>query len=393
MELGCANGANLLPMAWYRRNSRFVGVDGSARQIETAEKCRQQLGIDNIRFLEADFLSAGQQLEEEFDFIIVHGVFSWVSEEVRNALLDLCVQKLAADGLLYLNYNTRPGWNIRGAVREFLLKHTAGVKDLETRTRLSQELSARVIAPLGRVEHHYTQLLANEFNLVRTQHPAYIAHEYLAPENVAYWRGEFLALTRGWNLKHVADADFNSITQRSVDELTRLLASEDLSKSELEDSVDMLSYRQMHSPIMTHSSFKRVKPDEEEIAGLFMASSLESTDPENPANPDFRHPNGTEITVFDADTRQALLALHSHWPQSVLVRDLYPSMKNAVENVKYLARAGLVELRYDEPGRFGIDENPLKKMEVELRGHFTTPNHKLLNPEQEIPYADAQSTL
>src|SRR5712691_11212951 len=126
LELGCGNGANLLPLAYYRRHAIFVGVDGARSQIEAAQARTSALHLHNIEFLHADFRTAARRLSGQFDYIIAHGVFSWVSDDVRDALLRLFAQHLRRGGLVYLNYNTRPGWNVRGLVREFLLAQTAG---------------------------------------------------------------------------------------------------------------------------------------------------------------------------------------------------------------------------------------------------------------------------
>src|SRR5207244_4724750 len=114
LELGCGNGANLLPQAFYRRWGTFVGVDRARSQIEVAESCRLRLDLPNIEFIQADFIKADDFLDGEFDYIICHGVFSWVPQSVRDALLRLYSMRLREGGLLYLNYNANPGWNVRG---------------------------------------------------------------------------------------------------------------------------------------------------------------------------------------------------------------------------------------------------------------------------------------
>ena len=293
LEMGCANGANLLPMAWFRRHTQFLGVDGSARQVDLAETARDALGLDNLRFLRADFLDLPGDLGGPFDFIIVHGVLSWVPHAVRDALLAACREHLAEDGLVYLNYNTRPGWTIRGMIREFLMRHTADAGSLEQRAEYARELSLRVITPLEADEHPYTQLMAREFKLVSTHHPAYVGHEYLAPDNHAYWRSEMLALAGNFGLEHVADADFNSPGHLIIDELRQRLAVEPLAEEARHDSLDLLCYRQMHSPIMTHRGFTRRPMDDAEFAGLRLASEMQPIGDGS----EFRHPNEQEVEV------------------------------------------------------------------------------------------------
>ena len=92
LELGCGNGANLLPLAYFRRHGTFVGVDGAASQIDVARGRLTTLALSNVELIHADFLTAHRQLCGRFDYIIAHGVFSWVPHDVRDALLELCAK-------------------------------------------------------------------------------------------------------------------------------------------------------------------------------------------------------------------------------------------------------------------------------------------------------------
>ena len=106
---------------------------GRTSQIDVADAHRLALGLPNVKFLHADFLTAARRLPGEFDYILAHGVLSWVPQEVHDALLELFARRLRPGGLLYVNYNTRPGWNVRGLVREFLLAQTTAETGLRAR--------------------------------------------------------------------------------------------------------------------------------------------------------------------------------------------------------------------------------------------------------------------
>src|SRR2546430_17640150 len=82
LELGCGEGMNLLPLAERFPKSEFVGVDFSAKQIAVADAARAACGIENARFLCAD-LRSWKHDGGAFDYIIAHGVYSWVPVEVR----------------------------------------------------------------------------------------------------------------------------------------------------------------------------------------------------------------------------------------------------------------------------------------------------------------------
>ena len=88
LELGCANGANLLPMAANLPGSTFVGVDYSARQIAKGQAALAELGLTNMTLRHASILDVDAGLGQ-FDYIIAHGVFSWVPPEVQDKIYAL----------------------------------------------------------------------------------------------------------------------------------------------------------------------------------------------------------------------------------------------------------------------------------------------------------------
>jgi tRNA/tmRNA/rRNA uracil-C5-methylase (TrmA/RlmC/RlmD family) len=115
-------GDNLVPMALGLPAARFVGVDLSPRQVEVAQRTIAALGLSNIEFREAD-IAAIDASWGEFDYVIAHGVYSWVPEPVRERLLALCNANLAANGVAYVSYNTNPGWRVHGMIRDMMIYH------------------------------------------------------------------------------------------------------------------------------------------------------------------------------------------------------------------------------------------------------------------------------
>ncbi len=372
LELGCGDGANLLPLAYYRRHGDFVGVDGAGSRIEVAQARKAQLDLSNIEFIHGDFLTATQRLTGRFDYILAHGVFSWVAHEVRDALLELCAQRLGPGGLLYLNYNARPGWNLRGMVRAFLLAQTAGATGLATRARLAQEVSAKLASVLTADEHPYAQLMAREFRTVAEGHLSYVAHEYLAPENHSYWRGAFLDLAQRHDLEYVADADFNTNSGRVPEDLARRLGAEAITGRGLDETVDLLCYRQMHCPILTRAPLTRHLPDHEEFASLLMASCLA---PGSASGSLFQHSSGQQVEAEEAAARDALTRLQPLWPRGLPVGELFPDVSLAMDDLKHLQRSGLIELRCVEPGGFGVRAETLNDLERHWGDTMTTPYH------------------
>jgi hypothetical protein len=312
-----------------------------------------------------------------FDFIVAHGIFSWVPEETRDALFALCADRLSPGGLLYLNYNARPGWNVRGMVRDLLLANTAGVIGLERRVARAKDVAAKLAASLeASAEHPYTRLLEGEFRFVRDSDSSYVAHEFLAPDNHPYWRREFFALARRYGLEHVADADFNYSSGRVPAGLPQQIAEAGLLGQPADDTIDLLSYRQLHSPILTRGPWAPRAPTDPELAGLVVASCL-APDPNSSDGRMFRHPNGFEVEAKQESMRSAFERLRPLWPRGIAAGALFapPDLPDLMDDLRLLHTHGLIDLRLVDPGDGAPPAAPLNQRERRWGGDCTTPYH------------------
>jgi cyclopropane fatty-acyl-phospholipid synthase-like methyltransferase len=108
-----------LPLAEVFPEATIVGLDASARQIEQGHEAIRVLGYKNIELRHANILDIDESLGT-FDYIIAHGVYSWVPDDVQRKLLDICSKNLAEQGVAYVSYNTFPGWRLRGMIRDLM---------------------------------------------------------------------------------------------------------------------------------------------------------------------------------------------------------------------------------------------------------------------------------
>jgi SAM-dependent methyltransferase len=377
LELGCGDGANLLPMAFYRRHAEFVGIDSSAHAMATAEQRRTELQLANLRFVCADLAGLTEipgGLGQRFDFIIMHGVYSWVPTALRSRLLVTCQKLLASGGLLYLNYNCKPGWNIRGMIRDFLVGQTASVPGLAERTREARAAASVMATSLAGVDHPYGKLMGQEFEFVANGDPSYVAHEFLAADNQAFWRSEFLAHARDAGLKFVADADFNLSSGRIAEGLSEKILGAGLSGRSLEDTVDLLSYRQLHSPVLTHADHDASAITPEELATLFIASPSRPIGAEPQAPWRLLHPTGFELEVNAMAMFEALSSLAEVWPKGRRLRDVFADCNQWRDDILLMHRYGTIALRLIEPD----DPRPsqhLRAFEQRWDNHVTDPFH------------------
>lgn len=119
IEFGCGQGLNLCLQAALQPEGRFVGVDLSAHHVAHARELAAAAGLRNLHVVQADLvaLAAGaapppalEAVWGQCQFALAHGVLGWVSPPVGQALRTLAARALAPGGLLYLSYNTLPGW-------------------------------------------------------------------------------------------------------------------------------------------------------------------------------------------------------------------------------------------------------------------------------------------
>jgi cyclopropane fatty-acyl-phospholipid synthase-like methyltransferase len=108
LEIGCGNGTQIASMAYHLPESRFVGVDLAEVPLATGQRMRATLEIANLTLRLGDLCDIGEDLGE-FDYIVAHGVYSWVPADVRDALLRVCQKHLAHNGVAYISYNKLPG--------------------------------------------------------------------------------------------------------------------------------------------------------------------------------------------------------------------------------------------------------------------------------------------
>jgi SAM-dependent methyltransferase len=377
LELGCGDGTNLIPMAYYRRHATFVGVDGAHSQIAIANKKRMALGLTNVSFVGSDFQSASATLSGQFDFVIAHGVFSWVSCGARDALLVLCAKHLRQGGLLYLNYNARPGWNVRGLIRDFLMAQTESIKDLRGRAEKARVIAAKMTGVLNSASHPYSQLLANEFDFVGMNHLSHTAHEYLSDFNDAYTRREFLELVGRYDLVYIADGDFNYPSGRLPEGLKSQLWALELERGTTDATADLVCYRQLHSPLLTKHGFVPRPPDVAEFGALNGASCLvEEEERRGAGSSVFKHPSsGYEVEVRSEVIAGALRRWRSVWPRGLRLTDVCSDVGEVIDDLTLLHRNGVIELRVADDSRSSIDAEPLHNIERDWGGHLTSWRH------------------
>jgi SAM-dependent methyltransferase len=204
LEVGCGPGGNLAPMAASLPDARFVGVDLSKNHVELGVARLAAAGIANVELHHANLTSLGETLGA-FDYVIAHGLYSWVPPPVAEELLALCARSLAPNGIAYVSFNTLPGWYGRSVIRDLMRFHAEREKAAPARVKLGREMLAWLKETLpdgGR----YAQPLAQDVTSLTKETDHYLAHELLCEDNHPIYFADLVARAARHGLRYVDDA-------------------------------------------------------------------------------------------------------------------------------------------------------------------------------------------
>jgi SAM-dependent methyltransferase len=221
LELGCGAGRNLAAQALAHPAARFVGCDASAAAVAAARELVEALGLANVELRRQDLCEVDASWGK-FDYILCHGVFSWVDPQVRRKLLEIFRHNLAPQGIGYLSYNALPGWHLRRVVRDLLRFHTAGCNDPEEAVAQARGILA-LAAESHSADDAFGKLLREEYFLLSRRPDGYLYHEMLAEHNQSFYFQEFLEQIEAAGLQYLGDADFSQMFAWDLPEAARAL--------------------------------------------------------------------------------------------------------------------------------------------------------------------------
>jgi methyltransferase-like protein/SAM-dependent methyltransferase len=205
LELGCAAGGNIIPIASNFPKCSITGIDLSTEQIKQGQQQVEGLGLDNIT-LEAKSILDINNDDGLFDYIICHGTYSWVPGNVRDKILDICKNNLQKNGIAYVSYNTLPGWNPVNSVRDMMLFHTQNIADQKDRVTQARGVIEFISNALVADKTPHADFMRNEVKFIKSKPDHYILHEYLEENNHPIYFNQFMALAKDKGLNYLADA-------------------------------------------------------------------------------------------------------------------------------------------------------------------------------------------
>lgn len=363
LEIGCAGGGNLIPMAQGLPESEFVGIDLSVQQIAAGQTILAALDLPNVTLKHLDILDVSAGLGQ-FDYIIAHGVYSWVPAVVQDKLLSLCRHQLTPQGVAYLSYNIYPGWNMLGTLREMMLYHTRHISDPHDKAAEARKLLDFLAKSISTESDSHGSFLYVYVNYIKEyflpKSDAFLLHDELAETNTPVYFHEFATQVANHGLQYVGDVQFSTMLATNFPgEVATALRGMVKNTIELEQYLDFLRNRMFRQSLLCAQEVElnpRLKP--ERLAQFYIASSAltESleVDIHSVSIEKFLTPDGATLTTDHPLTKAAMQYLIEIWPQSVSFSELLNeaqqriNRETKVEDVQLLGMNLLKAYSYSE---------------------------------------------
>jgi methyltransferase-like protein len=334
LELGCGVSSNLIGMAFQLPESEFIGLDLARRPIASGQAFVAELGLRNISLHSMDLCEATTEQFGRFDFIIAHGLYSWVPQYVRERILAICREMLNPQGVAYISYNAYPGNHLRDLVRGMMRFHTACFDDPAEKVGQARGL-LKFLSESTPNPDNYVAAIRTQFERTLKYADEAFFHDDLSEVNQSFYIYEFIADAERHDLQFVGEASSNELhpekfspeVMRKMDELK---GAKEVVREQYKDFIRGSAFRQT---LLCHKEIK-LAPDLliERIPKLY--ASCDAAPQENSGAGDgeptvFRRPGGSELETNHSLVRAALKSLWSHWPAAVSFEALLATARAA----------------------------------------------------------------
>lgn len=391
LELGCGAGGNLLPMAVALPGSTFVGIDTSRRAIERAQATTDRLGLTNIRFeqigIEEYDVPAGS-----VDYVIAHGVFSWVPPAVRERLLALTASVLSHNGVAYVSYNALPGGHPRQALREMLAYHAGEIEQPEQRLIAARGF-LQLLGAAAEADSELAKGLGAEARALSEHVDGLFFHDTLAEVNDPFYFHEFVSLAGAHGLQYLTEAEFSETQLGAFPEQLQQALLTIADPLRREQYLDFLKERMFRQTLLVHGAIELDRtPQPHRLATLAVSAPLRWGTREDSERVTFTGAGGAHVTTDHPLVIRVLQAIGDAWPAAPWIADLAASQEELPAICDALLRcfaANLVRLHVHPPALSTVAPekprvSPLARLEAEQGEMLTTTRHTKIRLDDEI---------
>lgn len=321
LELGCGTGGSLLSFAYDLKDSEFIGIDLSEKQIEIGKQAVSEIGLKNLELRQADIMQINREDYGEFDYIIAHGIYSWVPDFVRDQILKICNEMLAEQGIAFVSYNALPGAHFGLMTRGMMMYHTRNLESANDKVNQSLSL-LKFIADNASIDKNYKELLQSELKSLSERGFAGIFHDQLADFYHPVYFHEFVAHASSYNLQYVTEVEYFTLRDSNYPkEILQLFDQLGDDKIAVEQYLDFIKGRRFRQSLICRAELKvSNQPDPKFTREIRMASPVttqtKKTDFSLGKHEIFSADGKGKIEIDHPLTKAALCYLGSIWVRS-----------------------------------------------------------------------------
>jgi methyltransferase-like protein/trans-aconitate methyltransferase len=339
LELGCGVGSNLIAMAFHLPESDFVGLDLARRPIASGQAFAAKLRLPNIELHSMDVCEATIERFGRFDFIIAHGLYSWVPEPVRERILAICREMLNPQGVAYISYNAYPGNHLRDLVRGMMRFHTACFKDPVEKVGQARGL-LKFLSESTPETDYYVAAIRGQFDRTTRYADEAFFHDDLSEVNQSFYFYQFNSDAERHGLQFVGEASANDLQPGKfnppvMERMQELEGAPEVVREQYKDFFRGSAFRQT---LLCQKEIE-LAPDIllDRIPKLYAscdAAPQEERPDRDPAVTLFTRPRGAELETAHPLISAALKFLWSKWPGEVSFETLLGVAREAAVHKK-----------------------------------------------------------
>jgi SAM-dependent methyltransferase len=326
LDLGCGDGTNIIGIAQAMPQAECVGIDFSPKQIEMGQSVISNAGLTNVQLQCADIQEMDVEALGKFDYIVLHGTFSWVSPETQDKILEICNKSLSPNGIVYISYNAYPGWYMQRVVRDLMIFHTEPVQNIRDKVVEARAVVDFVKQHNKNKEGLYGHLLDEVSEMVAKQPDDHIGHEYLEEHNHPYYFHEFLGKIQKNGLEYVTDVEFRRYLPTDYETLE---SYEEMFRGDIfsrEQYLDFFYNRNFRSSVLCRQGMPVSRELDWELMPRFYVAAYI---PE--LTPDYVHENKIfelntpreKVEIDNQFVKAGLITLSNTYPQAIAFEQLF----------------------------------------------------------------------
>jgi methyltransferase-like protein len=399
LEIGCGSGENIGSIAYTLPGATCVGLDASEKAIQRGRKRASSIVLPNLALQVRNILEIDDRLGR-FDYVICHGVYSWVPRDVQDKILEVASNHLADNGIAYVSFNAFPGWHLRRMAREMMLYHVDPNSEPVKRAEQARALLDLLARFTVNRDKAYKFTLEEESKHIQGVEDWYLVHDNLAAINTPLYFHEFMERAQAAGLQYLGPAQFIPWESRLAPELTEILDKVP-DRIRREQYLDFLSGRAFRRPLLCRAGFPvRSEPSLAVIPSLHLTANARPVSPRpdtcSQAAEVFVTAFAGELSTNRPLIKTALARLSEVWPRPVSFQGLWTEVSRrlapiaAPDTADDLAAAlmacfqvGFVDLHV-RPPVFALTagERPvasaLARLEAREHGVVTNLKHQLV---------------